>query len=67
MGKGFTKAMKAQRDSMQRGDDIFTASRTFMDTMKNERKPTVPRMAGEVKSPSEGEEYRSVRDFRDFR
>ncbi len=33
------------------------------------KKPEVPRMAGsiETKAPSEGRDYRSVGDFRDFR
>ena len=67
MGKGFPDAMKASRDAAKRGDGILGVHQALRDNLLNEGKPTVPRMAGEVKSPSEGEEYRSVRDFRDFR
>jgi hypothetical protein len=67
MGKGFSSAMKASQDAAKRGEGILGMSHAVRDTLQNAGKPTVPRMAGEVKSPSEGEEYRSVRDFIDFR
>tara|TARA_B100001063_G_C16742782_1_gene545736 strand:- start:950 stop:1153 length:204 start_codon:yes stop_codon:yes gene_type:complete len=67
MGKGFTSALKASRDAAKRGEGIVGMSHAVRDTLQNVGKPTVPRMAGEVKSPSEGEEYRSVGDFRNFR
>ena len=67
MGKGFTKAMKASHDAAKRGEGILGMSHAVRNTLQNVGKPTVPRMAGEVKSPSEGEEYRSVGDFRSFK
>jgi hypothetical protein len=67
MGKGLPGAVKASRDAAKRGEGILGMNQTLRDSLINEGKPTVPRMAGEVKSPSEGEEYRSVGDFRNFR